>query len=70
MSRAIETKRMIGLVALVVAALMVLTAALAASDAEAKKKKKKRLNKIECVQQGTVCNGTSRKSLAQRTRLA
>jgi len=58
-----EAKRTIGLVALVVAALMVLTAALAASDAEAKKKKKKRLNKIECVQQGTVCNGTARNDL-------
>ena len=62
MSRAIETKRMIGVVALVVAALMVLTAAWAASDAEAKKKKKK-LNKVECVKQGVVCNGTSRNDL-------
>jgi hypothetical protein len=57
-----EAKRTIGLVALVVAALMVLTAALAASDAEAKKKKKK-LNKVECVQQGVLCTGTARNDL-------
>ena len=63
MSRTIQAKRTIGLLALVVAALMVLTAAMAASDAEAKKKKKKRLNKIECVDQGTVCNGTARNDL-------
>jgi hypothetical protein len=63
MSRAIETKRMIGLVALVVAALMMLTAALAASEAEAKKKKKKSLNKVECVKQGVICKGTSRNDL-------
>lgn len=63
MSRAIETKRMIGLVALVVAALMVLTAALAASDAEAKKKKKRSLNKVECVKQGVLCKGTPRNDL-------
>jgi hypothetical protein len=63
MNRVMETKKTIGLVALVVAMLMVLTAALAAPDAEAKKKKKKKLNKIECVQQGTVCNGTSRNDL-------
>jgi hypothetical protein len=54
---------MIGLVALVVAALMVLTAALAASDAEAKKKKKKSLNKAECVKQSVLCNGTARNDL-------
>ena len=63
MIRVMEAKRTIGLVALVVATLMVLTAALAASDAEAKKKKKKQLNKIECVQQGVVCNGTARNDL-------
>jgi hypothetical protein len=63
MSRTIQAKKTIGLVALVVAALMVLTAALAASDAEAKKKKKKKLNKVECVQQGVVCNGTARNDL-------
>jgi hypothetical protein len=63
MIRAMEAKRTIGLVALVVVALMVLTAALAASDAEAKKKKKKKLNKIECVQQGVLCNGTARNDL-------
>ena len=63
MIRAMEAKRTLGLMALVVAVLMLLTVAMAGSDAEAKKKKKKRLNKIECVQQGTVCNGTARNDL-------
>lgn len=65
MNRAIEAKRTVGLVALVVATLMVLTAALAASDAEAKKKKKKKkrppapaLVVVQCAQQGTICTGT------------
>ena len=62
MIRVMQAKKTIGLLTLVVAALMVLTAALAASDAEAKKKKKK-LNKVECVKQGVVCNGTSRNDL-------
>lgn len=63
MIRVREAKRTVGLLMLVMAALMVLTATLAAPDAEARKKKKKRLNKIECVKQGTVCNGTARNDL-------
>lgn len=64
MIRVREAKRTVGLLMLVMATLMVLTATLAAPDADArKKKKKKRLNKIECVKQGTVCNGTARNDL-------
>jgi hypothetical protein len=59
-----EAKRTIGLLTLVVAVLMALTAALAASDADAEKnKKKKKPNKVLCVKQGTVCNGTQRNDL-------
>lgn len=63
MIRVMEAKRTVSLLTLVLAVLMALTAALAAPDAEAAKKKKKKPNKVLCVEQGTVCNGTPRNDL-------
>jgi hypothetical protein len=71
MSRIIEAKWVIFLLSVMMAAIVVLSGPVAGvldlseptAEAKKKKKKKQQLNKIECVRQGALCNGTPRADL-------